>query len=106
MQARTRALAFSKLTALLFKASIVSEELLHKWLQDILANASNVRVEAAAELLYQTETYMSQHLEPTSVSDMDVFYHQLLHYCRAGSQVLDAGVATDVMVSLTCGLSP
>lgn len=99
MQARTMALACSKLLAVLFKATIVSQELLHKCLQHVLAHPSNVRAEAAADILYQTEPYMRQHFEPAAVASMESYYHKLQHLCTGGCTRMDAGVISDVMVS-------
>ena len=85
MQARSMAPASSKLLALLFKANMVSQALLHKCLQHQLAQPSNVRAEAAAYVLYLIEPFMSQHYELTAAADMDVYCLKLRHLCTGGS---------------------
>ena len=92
------ALACSKLLALMYKANMVSEALLHKCLKHLLAQPCNVRAEAAAEVLYQIEPYMSHHYEPTAVANTDIHYVKLQHLCTGGCKSMDAVVITDVMV--------
>ena len=92
------ALACSKLLALLFKANMVSQALLHKCLQHLLAQPSNVRAEAAADVLYLIKPFISQHYELRAAADMDVYYVKLQHMCTGGCKSMDAVVITDVMV--------
>ena len=99
VQARSMALACSKLLALLFKANLVSEALLHKCLQHLLAQPSNVRAEAAADVLYLIEPFIIQHFERTSAAAMEVHYRKLQHLCTGGCKSMDAVVINDVMRS-------
>ena len=103
VQARTKALSCSKLLAMLLKANMVSQLVLHKCLQHLLACPSNVRAEAAADVLYLIEPFVNQHCGPSAAASMAVHYHKLQDMCSKDSKRLDAAVVSDVMVRC-CGL--
>ena len=82
---------------------MVSQVVLHKCLQHLLACPSNVRAEAAADVLYLIEPYVFQHCGPSAAASMAMYYHKLRDMCTKGSKRLDAAVVSDVMVRC-CGL--
>lgn len=96
LQARNRALNFSKLLSVLVNNLIVDDRLLHECLYRLLAEPYTLRMEAAAELLYLTQPQRG----------MGLSYARLQQFCTAGLGLAgrDAQAAAVILVSLTCGL--
>lgn len=94
MQAYGTALAISRLTALLFKAGIITGGHLHLSLRSLLARPSNLRMMAAADLLFQMP-------QPCLLNYKRPFYHLLRQYCTCGFKGMDAALAAAIMVSFT-----